>query len=322
MAGDDLHPFLNLALQRAREHADVDLALPRAQGLGLDVVPRQGPPFRLLLDALHHETIDWSPAERIAAIDARLDAALRPADPWPWEEAQPRLTVLMRAASTLANPDLVTWPAGLGLRAGVAIDTDDAHLLVTGSRRDGWGKTTAELRALAAQNARRPELTPWDPTQPEGVQCGLPDGARLDGLSAFAIPHSGLLLVADRADPAALRRLARTATREYASGPRPISPAVYGADLEPLRVAREHPAFEAIEQGRVRAWADEVAIQAESMGVAVTPVGVRQPDGRLALGVRADPSAPALPEAEVYIDGGGPAGPGVPGTWPAWRQRS
>jgi len=322
MAGDELHPFLTLALQRARAHAGVDLALPRAEGLGLDVVPREGPPFRLLLDALHHETLDWSPAQRIAAIDARLDAALRPADPWPWEQARPRLTELVRAASTLANTDLVTWPVGLGLRAGVAIDTDDAHILVTWSRLDGWGITAAGLRALAAQNARTPELTPWDPTEPRGVQCGLPDGARLDGLEAFAIPHSGLLLVADREDPASVGRLARTAAREYASGPRPVSPAVYGAGLEPLRVAREHPAFDAIEQGRVRAWADEVATQAESMGVAVTPVGVRQSDGRLALGVRADPSAPALPEAEVYIDGEGPAGPAVPGTWPAWRQRS
>lgn len=312
----ELRPFVRFVLERARAREDVDLVLPRADGMALDVVPGIGGPFRLDLEELHRSTLDADPGRRSRAVDARLDAALRPLDPWPWERARGQLTLLIRASSTLSHPDLLTWPVGLGLRAAVAIDDGESLIVVSRARCAGWGLSAEGLRDAVA--LAPPPLEPWDPTDPRGLRHGRPDGAALEGVCA--IPHSGLLLIVDPADPAALLRLADTAAREYASGPRPVSPAVYLAEsgwLEPLRVEPGHPAFEALERSRVQAWADEVAAQAEELGIAMTPLGVRQDDGRLALGVRAG-DARALPEAEIYVDCEAPAGAPIEGTWPLW----
>ncbi len=346
MADPSPHPFLRLAWERARAHPDVELAVPLGEGLALDVVPRVGPPFRLQLDALHLETLDADPAERLRALDDLLTRACHPADRPAWEEVAPRLRAIVRPGSTLLRgpqgPGVVARPLGHCLVEIVVDDHDGAATFVTLSSTEAWGLSEDGVRAAAYCNAKLDPaaLIAWDPTveariwsiepadgHPTGALCAGQWAAlarsHLHGPPIVAAPHADLVLVAGGGDVSAVLRLAETAPREYEAGPKPVSPALYTLDdtgLVPLRVATDHPAFEALEASRVRAWADEVAAQAAAFGVPVQGVGVRQPNGRLATGVRADGPVSLLPEAEVYVDVDPPRGGRVPGSWPPWRQ--
>lgn len=339
-------PFLRLALERARAHPDVDLALPRDDGLAMDVVPQRGPPFRLDLHGLHLETLDVGPEARAAALDRRLTQACRPPGSIStWAEARARLLPLVRTGSFVLGPgaELLARPAGPCLLELVVLDGPDAYTFVPRQRLIQWGVAADEVFATARRNLTRPEaFVAWDPSAPSPIWSFEPgDGhptsrilmpgwldslaGRVDGGPVAALPHAGLLLVTGDGDPATLARVALTAAREFETSPQPLSPVLVRASSRGLEVARvepAHPAFAALEEARVRAWAMDVSAQAEDWGQAVEGVGVRQEDGRLATGARASGEATRLPEAEVYLGVTRPVGALVEGSWPPWRSRT
>ena len=328
--------FVGLALERARAHAAIELALPNPEDLAIDVVPRDGAPFCLTLHTLYVQTRDASPAARAEALDRRLEAALAPAAvPAAWAEAAPRLRTVLRAASSL-GPDLRAWvarPALPGLIEAAVIDHDHAMLYVRAEHAREWKVDPAEVLDRGRAQADPLDWQPWD--QGAGIWC-CDDGyagaqalcggvlgevsERLSGPLVAAAPHAHLLLVARR-DVASVIRLARTADAEYGAGGRPISPCLYvGAPSAELRVAAEHPAFETLERSRVRLWIDEVSATAHARGDELELAAVRAEDGRLRTAVR-HAALPALPEAEVTLGGAAPAGERLAGTWPPWRIR-
>ena len=339
------HPFLTLALERARAHADVELALPRDDGLALDVVPRQGPPFRLDLHGLHLETLDAGPEARAAALDRRLTLACRSRElPASWPAAAPALRVVLRTGALLTNgADVVARPVGQCLVEALVLDAPESYSFVTARTLESWGVPAEEVFATARSNLDDSgSAVTWDPSAPSALWSFEPAAGhapsrlllpgwlegfadRVTGRPVAAAPHASLLLVTGDAHPTTLARIARTAAREYASSPQPITPVLLrstGPGLEPLRVDPHHPAFEQLEDSRVRAWAMDVSAQAEVWGEPVEPVGVRQEDGRLATGARAREGASRLPVAEVYLGVEAPEGPPVQGSWPPWRLRS
>jgi hypothetical protein len=338
------HPFLKLALDRARAHDAVEIALPRDDGLALDVVPKEGPPFRLDLHGLHLETLDAGPAGRAAALDHRLTLACRPSGlPASWSVVAPDLRVVLRSGSLLLDgPELVARPVGSCLVEAVVLDGPESYAYVTRSHLEPWGVSTEEAFATARSNLSGTDASvPWDPTPAAPIWSyetvdghatsrlllpgwlqGFAD--RVQGRPIAAAPHASLLLVTGDAHPAVMARVARAAAREYASSPQPITPVLLRSTeegLEPARVGPEHPAFDALEDARVRAWAMDVAAQAEAWGEPVEPVGVRQADGRLATGARARSGASRLPEAEVYLQVATAASSLIEGSWPRWRLR-
>lgn len=326
--------FVQLALERARAHAGIELALPHPDDLAIDVVPRQGATFRLTLHTLFVSCQDRSPAARAEAVDRRLDAALTPAVvPAAWAAAAPRLRTVLRAASSL-GPDLggfVARPALPGLIEAAVIDHEHAVLFVRAEHARAWGREPSAVLDVGRQRGDPPNLQPWD--EPAGLWCSDAgtDGAqllraealtalqeRLGGPIVVALPHAHLLLVA-RQDPTTTARLARTAGAEYDAAGGPVSPCLYaGTPLTELRVERAHPAFEALERARVQLWVDEVSATAAARGVELELAAARGDDGRLRTALRWQ-ALDALPEAEVVLDGPAPSGERVPGTWPPWR---
>ncbi len=336
------HPFLTLALERARAHDAVEIALPRDDGLAIDVVPREGPPFRLDLHSLHLETLDVGPAGRAAALDHRLALACHPpGSPVTWAAAAPQLRPVLRTGSLLLDgPDLLVRPVGPCLLEAVVVDGPESYTYVTRRSVEVWGVSTRDVFAKARANLSDAPCVSWDPSSASPIwSCEPADGHpssrllrpgwldgfadRVRGRPVAAAPHASLLLVTGDQCPETLARVAETSAREYASSPVPISPLLLkGEGLEVVRVSPGHPAFERLEDTRVRAWAMDVAAQAEAWGEPVHPVGVRQRDGRLATGARATEGSTRLPEAEVYLGVTEPTGPPVEGSWPAWRLRS
>jgi hypothetical protein len=329
--------FRALALERARAHPGVELALPHPDDLALDVVPTDGPAFRLSLHTLFARSRDASPEQRLRALDARIAAALSPAEvPPTWAEAAPRLRAVLRAASTL-GPDLrehAARPCLPGLVLAAVIDHPHLVLHVSAAQARGWGQDRGAVVDAALGTTAALALEPWD--EDAGLWCsdGLTAGAALlrpgaiaaleaslGGPVAVAIPGSDLLVVGP-ATPAGVGRLARTAAAEHGAAGQPVSPCLYsGTPLEPLRVAPEHPAFDALERARIQLWVDEVSSAAHARGVELELAAVRGEDGRLRTAVRSTGQT-ILPVAEITLDGPAPTGPEVPGLWPPWRALS
>ncbi len=331
---DPRDAFVQLALARARAHEDIELALPHPGDLAIDVVPTDGATFCLTLHTLFVQTRDASPTARADALDRRLHAALAPATaPDAWSDAAPRLRTVLRAASSL-GPDLRDFaarPALPGLVEAAVIDNEFALLYARAEHADGWGQDADGVVTRGRAQLHDVLFEPWD--EAAGLWCAEHEygsaqllrggalarlSARLGGPLVAAVPHAQLVLVGPT-DPSTVARLARTADAEYGAGGRPVSPCLYA--IEPaveLRVAADHPAFEALERARARLWCDEVSAAAHALGLDVQPAAIRGQDGRLHTAVRHTPAA-ILPEAEVTLHGPAPRGERVPGMWPPWR---
>ena len=273
--------FLAEAARRAFARPDVDLAAADPAEFALDLVPSEGPAFRLGLSDLWLQTRDLGPTQRRAALDDRLEAALHPPplpdDP---DTAARALRALLRPASSVVLPGLgaldpLLWrPALPCLVEALACDLGDSLRLLRAGDLARWGISPPDGFALGRRAARGGELSPWDPhADPPMLQLDGAEGPEpsrllepgwlqdqapvVGGAPIAAAPHGRLLLVTGSE---AAGRLARTAEAEYLGAPSPLSPALYrsaGRRVAPLVLPPDHPASEAVTLGHLRLAADE-----------------------------------------------------------------
>lgn len=347
--------FLAEAARRAFARPDVDLAAADPAEFALDLVPSEGPAFRLGLSDLWLQTRDLGPTQRRAALDDRLEAALHPPplpdDP---DTAARALRALLRPASSVVLPGLgaldpLLWrPALPCLVEALACDLGDSLRLLRAGDLARWGISPPDGFALGRRAARGGELSPWDPhADPPMLQLDGAEGPEpsrllepgwlqdqapvVGGAPIAAAPHGRLLLVTGSE---AAGRLARTAEAEYLGAPSPLSPALYrsaGRRVAPLVLPPDHPASEAVTLGHLRLAADEYGAAAPALArIEAGPQAefvVLRADGQPRSQVRWRRPRELLPQADAVQLADGrvipwaqiePALERVEGIWPPW----
>lgn len=243
--------FAEELLGRVRQHPEVTSAerVPDSFELAVKVGEVE---LRLSLDNLFAETREVEPSEKerlFAHFLQSLDAAHTPEEPW--EAAAPRLRLVVRAGMSAAlQLDLPTPPVTRELVPGLCeqlvVDDPSSLRYVNEADLQRWKVTAEEAMELGRRNLTpltEDRLVLYDerPVQLWHLETGDDyEAARVlapgflaslrelvEGAPVLIIPTRSLLFVGGAADPAAVKRLAELAEREYFAGPRELSYALY-----------------------------------------------------------------------------------------------